>query len=217
MFVKSRKYFFNDEFARKEYEPASVKRVEYQLPLFGGHESGAACVGSKKGNVKQRFISLNPKGAKKHDVWDLNTANFHGAHFATFPEELVENCVKPGCPKEVCIKCGKPKIPVVKKEYIPTRPGLETKNNKSHTEDDPLKDLHDRELTRKRMKIKYIYEGLQPSCKCQVGFEPGIILDIFAGSGTSLLVAKKLGYRYCGIDLKEEYIKMINARLGSIL
>ena len=217
MFVKNRKYFFNDEFSRKEYEPASVKRVEYQLPLFGGHESGAACTGSKKGGGEQRYISLNPKGAKKHDVWNMNTANYHGAHFATFPEILVENCIKPGCPKEVCTICGKPKIPIVKKTYIPTRPGLNTGTMKSSSKDDPLKSLHDREITKKRMKMKYEYIGMFPSCKCNSSFIPGIILDPFAGSGTSLIVAKKLGYRYIGIEMHPKYVDMINARLGSML
>jgi len=217
MFVKNRKYFFNDEFSRKEYEPASVKRVEYQLPLFGGHESGAACTGSKKGGGEQRYISLNPKGAKKHDVWNMNTANYHGAHFATFPPILVENCIKPGCPKEVCTVCGKPKIPIVKKTYIPTRPGLNTGTMKSSSKDDPLKSLHDREITKKRMKMKYEYIGMFPSCKCNSTFKPGIVFDPFAGSGTALAVAKKLGYRYCGIELCSDYIKIIEARLGSML
>ena len=32
-------------------------------------------------------------------VWNISTAGFSEAHFATFPPELVERCLKAGCPK----------------------------------------------------------------------------------------------------------------------
>lgn len=34
----------------------------------------------------------------KRDVWTINTSSYKGAHFATFPEELVTWCLKAGCP-----------------------------------------------------------------------------------------------------------------------
>jgi site-specific DNA-methyltransferase (cytosine-N4-specific) len=37
----------------------------------------------------------------------------------------------------------------------------------------------------------------------------GIVLDPFAGSGTSLLFAKRNGFRSIGIDIKEEYCKVM--------
>jgi DNA modification methylase len=44
----------------------------------------------------------------------------------------------------------------------------------------------------------------------------GIVLDIFAGSGTTLKVAKELGRNYIGIELNAEYIPLINKRIDSI-
>jgi len=41
----------------------------------------------------------------------------------------------------------------------------------------------------------------------------GIVLDPFAGSGTSLLFAKRHGFRSIGIDIKKEYCEVIKARL----
>lgn len=35
----------------------------------------------------------------KRDVWTTKTACFKGAHFATFPKELIIDCIKAGCPK----------------------------------------------------------------------------------------------------------------------
>lgn len=45
----------------------------------------------------------------------------------------------------------------------------------------------------------------------------GIVLDIFMGSGTTGVVAKKLERNYIGIELNEEYIKIANDRIKSSL
>jgi site-specific DNA-methyltransferase (adenine-specific) len=39
-----------------------------------------------------------PSGANQRSVWKVNTKPFKGAHFATFPTELVLPCVLAGCP-----------------------------------------------------------------------------------------------------------------------
>jgi site-specific DNA-methyltransferase (adenine-specific) len=42
----------------------------------------------------------------------------------------------------------------------------------------------------------------------------GIVLDPFAGSGTTLVAAKKYNYRYIGFELLPEHIEIINERLS---
>lgn len=44
---------------------------------------------------------------------------------------------------------------------------------------------------------------------CEKG---GTVLDIFSGTGTTLLVAEELGYNGIGIELNEEYIQIANKR-----
>ena len=41
----------------------------------------------------------------------------------------------------------------------------------------------------------------------------GIVLDPFLGSGTTSVVAKKLGRHYCGIEINEEYALLAEKRL----
>jgi site-specific DNA-methyltransferase (adenine-specific) len=51
----------------------------------------------------------------------------------------------------------------------------------------------------------------------RVSSNPGdLVLDPFAGSGTTLAVAKKLGRRYLGIELSEEYAVGVRRRLDAV-
>lgn len=45
-------------------------------------------------------------------------------------------------------------------------------------------------------------------------FENDVVLDPFAGSGTTLKVAKELNRNYIGYELYSEYMKLINEKLG---
>lgn len=59
-------------------------------------------------------------------------------------------------------------------------------------------------LVRETKKEKVIF-----SCDCNAGYNSGIVLDPFTGSGTSLIAAKKLGRRFIGFDLNQDYVKCL--------
>ena len=44
------------------------------------------------------MYTLRPR-RKKRDVWVVTTKPFKGAHFATFPPDLIEPCILAGCPE----------------------------------------------------------------------------------------------------------------------
>lgn len=46
--------------------------------------------------------------------------------------------------------------------------------------------------------------------------EGDLVLDPFAGSGTTLAVAKKLNRRYLGFELSKKYVRLIDKRLAAI-
>jgi site-specific DNA-methyltransferase (adenine-specific) len=51
----------------------------------------------------------------------------------------------------------------------------------------------------------------------RVSSSPGdVVLDPFAGSGTTLAVAKRLGRRYVGVELSEAYARGIEERLREV-
>src|SRR5699024_2822924 len=43
----------------------------------------------------------------------------------------------------------------------------------------------------------------------------GTVLDPFAGSGSTLVAAKREGFGFIGVELTEEYIPIIEARVGA--
>lgn len=56
-------------------------------------------------------------------------------------------------------------------------------------------------------------EALVETCLLATTTTGGVVLDPFAGSGTTLAVAQRLGRRYVGIDCAPEYCEMARRRL----
>lgn len=66
------------------------------LPRFGGEKYGnntAQETRTKSGKVYVPTMRRN-----KRDVWTVSTSCFRGAHFAVFPEKLIEPCILAGSP-----------------------------------------------------------------------------------------------------------------------
>ncbi len=47
----------------------------------------------------RKAAGRNGDGRNKRSVWTVNTQPFPDAHFAVFPEKLIEPCILAGCPK----------------------------------------------------------------------------------------------------------------------
>lgn len=84
---KSPKYYFDNEAIKEDAKfpdgpntPKSIKAVD----------------GVYSKNLQK--IRANPK-RNKRSVWTVTTKPFKGAHFATFPMDLIEPCVLAGCPE----------------------------------------------------------------------------------------------------------------------
>lgn len=131
----------------------------------------------------------------------------------TFPQKLLETPIKACCPKEVCKKCGKAKKKVFSKGEVISKGGSDNskmaKNNERYVlSQTKCKSIEQREK---------IDKGYQPQCNCNEGFESGIVLDIFFGSGTTGLEALRQGKKFLGIELNPEYIKIAEARIKPFL
>lgn len=100
MFTKSTDYFYNADAIR---EPHVTFSPDSKMKGGRGHlgkRNGTPEVGKNKGNQNlhdgrwdQYF---HPLGRNKRTVWSIPLGKFRGAHFAVFPERLVETCILAG-------------------------------------------------------------------------------------------------------------------------
>jgi site-specific DNA-methyltransferase (adenine-specific) len=79
---------------------ASIAKPDWAGPL-AGNQSGLKA-------AKAAGRAGHPVGKNPGDVWHLATSNYRGAHFATFPEQLVTRPLLASCPQRVCTNCDKP-------------------------------------------------------------------------------------------------------------
>lgn len=93
---KSPKYLFNYDAIKEPVKEVSLKRAQY-----GWHGKGVDNTGNyaglgqlEDGEMLGRMV--HEDGRHKRDVWHINTNSYSGAHFATYPEELVLPCILAG-------------------------------------------------------------------------------------------------------------------------
>jgi DNA modification methylase len=125
---KSKKYFYDHEAIKIQMADSSMQRLSQNIEdqqgsaRVPGKNNGkmkavGMYVGGKKhknvdykGRLKANTIhkTRNDNGtewqnesgkANKRSVWTVTTKPFSEAHFATFPQELIIDCIKAGCPE----------------------------------------------------------------------------------------------------------------------
>jgi len=202
--VKSQKYWFDldsvrvpqKEFIVEKPGPRNVKYAE-------GDKLAYASAFNELRAIKG--ISYNPLGKNPGDVWTIPTQPFPEAHFATFPEKLIEPMIKAGCPQWICKKCGKARERIVEREHPGANPRSERQEADPHVAPSypPARPIFAKTLG-------------WTDCGCNAGWRPGIVLDPFIGSGTTAVVARRLGRWYIGIELNPDYIKIAEKRLAQL-
>ena len=213
-FTKSKKYWFEQQFD-KSIDPESFTGRRRRNPesMMKVDKKNYAKAGSFDKDGNDRGVGKIYVERNKRAVWKITTKGYKEAHFATFPEKLIETPILAGCPEKVCKKCGKPREEIYNslgnkdysnnsnyKRQIDTKHNLEKFNRNSRN----------METTNKE------YLGLS-DCGCNAGFESGIVIDLFMGSGTTALGALKQGKKFIGIELNPKYIKIAEDRIEGAL
>lgn len=96
LLTKSSRYFWDQEAVRedqvKEAGTISVRSWAYENGNSDPKGGGFRGTGGLAGRV-------NNGGRNLRSVWTMATRPYPGAHFAVFPPELPERCIKAGCPE----------------------------------------------------------------------------------------------------------------------
>ncbi len=206
-FTKSKKYWFEMQYESwTDQRLEDLKRAGKFIRYSGKHKDSSENKGVVVGNPIL--------GRNKRSVWKIPTQPYSEAHFAVFPQAICEIPIKSGCPEMICKKCGVVREKVFEAGELVS--SCEGQPLAKKPRSNPANKLKKAELEKDewgalpRRERKEI--GLT-DCNCNADFEGGIVLDPFMGSGTTAVVARRLGRRYVGIELNSEYIKLAEERL----
>jgi DNA modification methylase len=97
---KSRRYFYDVDAVREPH-------------VFGGKRpsngaSWAQDEAGRPGADGKQHLYGHPNGRNKRSVWTVATQPYKAAHFAVFPEKLIEPCILAGSSPTACGECGVP-------------------------------------------------------------------------------------------------------------
>lgn len=219
---RSERYFY-DWYAiaePSESGPSDMKKMAEGKDRYGG-KTLTADEPRYKANAlthigKKRGVG-EPGVRNCRSVWRMATVPYAGAHFATFPPELVTRCIRAGTPDGgVCAECG---TPAVRQLGEPEPTGGRGSGNVARTvaeEQDGFTNMH---LGRGIPWTQTIRPttGWQLPCGHVAARVPATVLDPFGGSGTTAATAVGLGRRSIYIDANVEYLEQARDRVGPLL
>jgi DNA modification methylase len=95
--TKAHEYIFLlSKSARYYYDSAAISE-DFVGPKYEGSPTNGAIQNGDRAD-KGRTIGMTTERRNKRSVWTVSTKPYSGAHFATFPPELIEPCILAGAP-----------------------------------------------------------------------------------------------------------------------
>ena len=208
-----------------------AKRSRYYYDNEGVRETSVSEHPSGNGYARPERLSLGGRGQSEpwqvqshrnlRNVWTIPTAPYSEAHFATFPPELAERCIRAGTSERgCCAQCGTPWVRTTETERVrhPQPPG---KGKGQHMV--PGAEVSQSSCFRTGLVPITTTTGWRRGCQCtprrsflvaeSEDVTPCTVLDPFAGAGTTLLVADRLQRDAIGIELSPSYTTMAMERV----
>jgi len=148
-------------------------------------------------------------------VWEIGTLPFKEAHFATFPPELAERCIRAATSERGCCgTCAAPWVRLVERQFIPQQDVSPEKGRRGAGTQKPMDESNGWEGAPRGTTLTTSL-GWRPSCTCATAPQPCRVLDPFGGAGTTGLVARRLGRAATLIELNPKYAEMAERRITS--
>lgn len=108
MLAKTKDYYYNADAIREPHvtftDKSKMKGGRGHFGKRGGTPEQGKNSGSHNLHDGRWDQAFHPLGRNKRTVWEVPLGKFRGAHFAVFPEKLIEPCIKAGS-KEDSLVC----------------------------------------------------------------------------------------------------------------
>jgi DNA modification methylase len=211
LLTKAARYYYDGDAIREPMPPESIARYQYAKQ--------DTSPGRLQPNGIDRRIThvYDPPtaGRNRRSVWSIATEPYPEAHFAVYPEKLVEPCILAGTSERgACPTCGAPWGREVESTLRSSTYGDSVRADIPGSND--AKGRAFEFQTRgflERMRKTTTTTGWSPTCACPPADPvPCRVLDPFAGSGTTVAVAERLGRVGIGVELKAAYLRLAWAR-----
>lgn len=203
-FVKGTGYFADGEGVRQPSNPSSVARYHYQY----GNAFGAIRQSDGKDKRDGGYLStVEDHGANLRNVWVLPVERGVPGHYAQFPPSLPARCIQISTSdKGVCPECGAQWARMVEHTNMEiARSGnAEASGIRIMASGTMVKEAETRTVG---WRATCAHGDLPPV--------PATVLDPFAGVGTTLLAASRLGRRSVGVELSPQYVALARQRLDA--
>jgi DNA modification methylase len=229
LLTKAERYYYDAESIKEPHAESTLDRAHLGPYYAGRGDRGEKMVARQAQGLQSASTTLggfiqSPAGRNRRSVWTIATQPFPEAHFATFPEALVEPCILAGTSAQACEKCGAPWERLTKpSERYAAYLG---KGFTDHEADMEAGRLQNRGLNRQNAMRdeagittrEVVTTGWRPTCSCEnAGSADCLVLDPFAGSGTVGVVALRHGRRFLGLELNSSYCAMARRRIAGPL
>jgi hypothetical protein len=200
-------YWADQEMVREAL--VSADRID-DNGYFKGNRRYETEVDAARMGIRDNRNAMNkaPAGRNPRSVLTPKPESYSGPHYAAYPTSLIAPLIRATCPSRCCPVCGAGWSPVVEKTI-------------TNRVDGGTGLVDDRNDGGKACNADRIYNihGYRPTCSCgREDWRPGIVLDPFLGSGTTLQVARELMVSGVGLDLAHTYLDeqaKVRARVGA--
>jgi DNA modification methylase len=230
LLTKRARYFYDADAVREPHTMDTEGVNDPSARAALAHDAGAQFVpgGLRRPPSRPANYFGHALGRNLRNVWTIATAPYAEAHFATFPPLLAERCIRAGTSERgCCAACGAPYVRQVERKTVREladaqgtwveRPGAAgygaaamTMQRRDATSGLSASNSHNASTPQ---SPEVTTTGWAASCACGAETQPCTVLDPFAGSGTTLLVADRLQRRAIGIDLSTTYADMAKNRV----
>jgi hypothetical protein len=152
----------------------------------------------------------NPAGAPPLDCWTIPPAPYRNQHYATFPPALPRKLINLMCPMQVCRICGEPRRRIVQADRVGEKDDRQRKTKAGEYRLNGHDHPPEIGWEFNRTTLGWTDCGHD-------NYRRGVVLDPFAGSGTTLMAASELGRDSIGIDLDSRNLELARERCGMFL